>query len=132
MGAIALFGEKYGENVRVIKFGDSIEFCGGIHVKSTGQIGLFHIISESAISAGVRRIEAITATKAEELMEMNTLVVKQVKHILNNPSDISQAIQDLIEKNNNLAKQIEDFERIEAMKIKDERKTKLKISMVLM
>ncbi|MBP7507511.1 MAG: alanine--tRNA ligase [Prolixibacteraceae bacterium] len=125
MGAIALFGEKYGENVRVIKFGDSIEFCGGIHVKSTGQIGLFHIISESAISAGVRRIEAITATKAEELMEMNTLVVKQVKHILNNPSDISQAIQDLIEKNNNLAKQIEDFERIEAMKIKDELKNKI-------
>ncbi len=127
MGAIALFGEKYGDEVRVIKFGESIELCGGIHVKSTGQIGMFHIISESAISAGVRRIEAITANKVEELFELNTSIVKHSKQILNNPSDISKAILDLIEKNNNLTKQLEEFARAESIKIKDELKNKVEI-----
>ncbi len=127
MGAIALFGEKYGEEVRVIKFGDSIEFCGGIHVKATGQIGMFQIISESAISAGVRRIEAITGQKVEEYLENATSTLKQLKSLLNNPSDIPQAIQDLHDKNSALSKQIEEVERKEAMKIKDSLKRKAQL-----
>jgi alanyl-tRNA synthetase len=125
MGAIALFGEKYGDEVRVIKFGKSIEFCGGIHVPSTGQIGIFHIISESAISAGVRRIEAITADKAEELIENSTATLKQLKYLLNNPANPAQAVQELIDKNSDLNKQIEGYARKEAVVIKDELKTRI-------
>jgi alanyl-tRNA synthetase len=127
MGAIALFGEKYGEEVRVIKFGDSIEFCGGIHVKSTGQIGMFHITSESAISAGVRRIEAITANKVEELIENSISTLKQIKYQLNNPADIPQAVLELQEKNNLLGKQLEEVDRKEAMKVKDALKLKVDV-----
>jgi alanyl-tRNA synthetase len=127
MGAIALFGEKYGEEVRVIRFGHSIEFCGGIHVKATGQIGMFHITSESAISAGIRRIEAITADKVEALLASSVSTLKQVKHQLNNPADIPQAIQELQEKNSELGKQLEEVERKEAMKIKDTLKTKVEV-----
>jgi alanyl-tRNA synthetase len=125
MGAIALFGEKYGEEVRVIKFGESIELCGGIHVPSTGQIGMFHIISESAISAGVRRIEAITAEKVEELMEGTVSILKQVKHLLNNPADPIQSIQELMDKNGELNKQLEGYAWKEAMVVKDELKSKI-------
>ncbi|HPR31742.1 MAG TPA: alanine--tRNA ligase [Prolixibacteraceae bacterium] len=119
MGAIALFGEKYGDQVRVIKFGDSVELCGGTHVESTGQIGMFHIVSESAISAGVRRIEAITADRVEELFENNATTMKQLKYLLNNPKDISGAVQELIDKNNTLTKQIEESAKKEAAGIKD-------------
>jgi alanyl-tRNA synthetase len=125
MGAIALFGEKYGEEVRVIKFGESIELCGGIHVPSTGQIGMFQITSESAISAGVRRIEAITANKVEEMMENTVSTLKQVKHLLNNPSDPTQAIQELMDKNGELSKQLEGFAQKEVAALKIELKSKI-------
>jgi alanyl-tRNA synthetase len=126
MGAIALFGEKYGEEVRVIRFGDSIEFCGGIHVKATGEIGMFHILSEGAISSGVRRIEAITASKVEELFSESVSTLKQVKQLLNNPVDVPTAINDLHDKYNGLAKQLEEFERKEAQGVKDEMKKEIK------
>jgi len=126
MGAIALFGEKYGERVRVIKFGGSIEFCGGIHVPATGQIGMFQIVSESAISAGVRRIEAITAEKVELLMEEAVKNLKQLKQVLNNPANIVGAVQDLLDKNTQMGKQFDELARKEAMGLKNELKKDIK------
>ena len=125
MGAIALFGEKYGEQVRVIKFGDSIEFCGGIHVRSTGQIGMFQIVSESAISAGVRRIEAITADKVEQQLEEASATLKQIRLLLNSPANLVASVQDLNEKNSQLVKKLEELARKEAMGLKSELKAKM-------
>ncbi|MBN1769050.1 MAG: alanine--tRNA ligase [Prolixibacteraceae bacterium] len=124
MGAIALFGEKYGDLVRVIKFGDSVELCGGTHVEATGQIGMFHITSESAISAGVRRIEAITADKVEEMMEENTSILKQVKQLLNNPKNLAGSVHDVLDNNRELQKQLESFAKKEAQGIKAQLKEK--------
>ncbi|MGF7139547.1 alanine--tRNA ligase [Roseimarinus sediminis] len=118
MGAIALFGEKYGDLVRVVKFGDSVELCGGTHVEATGQIGMFHITSESAISAGVRRIEAITADRVEQMMEENTAIMKQVKQLLNNPNNLAGTVQDVLDNNRELQKQLEGFAKKEAMEVK--------------
>lgn len=118
MGAIALFGEKYGDLVRVVKFGDSVELCGGTHVEATGQIGMFHITSESAISAGVRRIEAITADRVEQMMEENTSIMKQVKQLLNNPNNLAGSVQDVLDNNRELQKQLEGFAKKEAMEVK--------------
>ncbi|HKK81742.1 MAG TPA: alanine--tRNA ligase, partial [Prolixibacteraceae bacterium] len=122
MGAIALFGEKYGDLVRVMKFGDSVELCGGTHVEATGQIGMFHITSESAISAGIRRIEAITADKVEEMMEENSTILKQVKHLLNNPKNLTSTVQDVLENNRELQKQLESYAKKEAQNIKNDLK----------
>ena len=120
MGAIALFGEKYGDQVRVIKFGDSVELCGGTHVESTGTIGQFIILSEGSISAGVRRIEAITASKAEEYIEKNLKTLKEVSSLFNNPSDLKGAVEDLFAKFQQLNKQAEAYEKENAGKLKKE------------
>ena len=120
MGAIALFGEKYGEQVRVIRFGESVELCGGCHVESTGTIGQFIILSEGSISAGVRRIEAITADKADEYINDHLKSLKEVASLFNNPADLKSAVEDLFTKYNTLAKQVEAFEKENAGKIKKE------------
>ncbi len=120
MGAIALFGEKYGDQVRVVRFGDSVELCGGTHVEATGAIGQFIILSEGSISAGVRRIEAITADKAEEYIERNLKTVKEVSSLFNNPSDLKGAAEELFAKYQLLTKQVEAFEKESAGKLKKE------------
>ena len=125
MGAMALFGEKYGENVRVIQFGESVELCGGIHVSSTGKIGLFKITSESAVAAGVRRIEAITGPTAEKYFRDKAEKIDEIAGILKNPKDLSKAIEDLIVKNQQLNKEIEQLLREKAKGLKSQLKLKI-------
>ena len=109
LGAMALFGEKYGEEVRVIKYGSSIELCGGTHVASTGNIGMVKIVSESSIAAGIRRIEAVTAGKVEELINLQQDMLKEVRSLLNNAPNLTAAIQKAIEENAELKRQAEEF-----------------------
>jgi alanyl-tRNA synthetase len=125
MGAMALFGEKYGENVRVIKFGDSVELCGGIHVSNTAKIGLFKITSESAVAAGVRRIEAITGSTAEMFFKEKASKLDAINSLLKNPKDLEKAIDDLLTKNQQLTKEIEQFQREKSKGIKTELKSKI-------
>ncbi len=108
-GATALFGEKYGDSVRVITFDDhfSKELCGGTHVKASGQIGYFKIISESAVAAGVRRIEAITGEKAEDYLSSQTAQITALKEVLKNPKDLYKAVERLLEENLRLKKEVE-------------------------
>lgn len=119
MGAMALFGEKYGDTVRVIRFGDSIELCGGTHTSSTGNIGLFKIISESAIAAGVRRIEATTGEYAEKLVENNEDTIKTIKQLLNNTPNILTAVQKLIGENETLGRNLEEAMKERAKSLKE-------------
>ncbi|MDE6328269.1 MAG: alanine--tRNA ligase [Duncaniella sp.] len=109
MGAMALFGEKYGEEVRVIRYGDSVELCGGTHVPNTGNIGLIRIISESSIAAGIRRIEAITAETAELAVDRLSDTLRSVGEMLNNAPDLIQALRRHIEENAELRKQAEEY-----------------------
>jgi alanyl-tRNA synthetase len=125
MGAMALFGEKYGDTVRVIKFGDSVELCGGTHVQATGEIGLFIITTETAVAAGVRRIEAITSKKAEAYYADKAAKLDQIALSLKNPKDLVRAVNDLITKNNALTKEIEQLQKAKAKNIKGELKNKI-------
>ncbi len=120
IGAISLFGEKYGDVVRVVKFGDSVEFCGGTHVRATGEIGYFIITAESATAAGIRRIEALTSMNAEKYINMQMDVLDDVKSLFKNPKNLHQSVSALIDENNKLKKQIEVFQKEKAKSLKSD------------
>ena len=120
LGAIALFGEKYGDEVRVIQFGNSIEFCGGTHVSATGKIGMVRIISESSVAAGVRRIEAITGERVEMMIDKFQDTMADLKALFNNVPDLKSAIRKAIEENAGLKKQVEEFMKEKAASLKSE------------
>ena len=117
LGAIALFGEKYGDKVRVVRFGPSCEFCGGIHAKATGKIGFFKIISESSVAAGIRRIEAKTGKECEELLYKTEDILKAVRQFFNNAKDLKGVIAKYIEEHDSMKKDIEQFQaqRVQAL-----------------
>jgi alanyl-tRNA synthetase len=119
MGAMALFGEKYGDTVRVIQYGDSVELCGGTHVESTSQIGLFKIVSESSIAAGIRRIEAVTGEKAEAWYRNLEKDLRSVEQLLNNPQDVVKAVNALLDERSSLQKQLEKYTRESARIFKE-------------
>ncbi len=109
MGAMALFGEKYGDEVRVIKYGDSVELCGGTHVANTGNIGMIRIVSESSIAAGIRRIEAITGVAVENAMDELTTTLREMAGMLNNAPDVVAALRRSIAENADLHKEVEEY-----------------------
>ena len=117
LGAIALFGEKYGDKVRVVRFGPSCEFCGGIHAKATGKIGFFKILSESSVAAGIRRIEAKTGKECEELLYQTEDALRAVKAFFNNAKDLQGVIAKYIEEHDSMKKEIEQFQaqRVQAL-----------------
>ncbi|MBP6174448.1 MAG: alanine--tRNA ligase, partial [Saprospiraceae bacterium] len=121
-GAMMLFGEKYGEDVRMITFDPvySRELCGGCHVDSTGEIGYFKLIGDSAIAAGIRRIEAVTAVKSEEFMRNQIEQLSEVRQLLNNPPNLIQQLQNLIEENKSLQKELQEQKEAKALGLKDQ------------
>ena len=119
MGAMALFGEKYGETVRVIQFGSSVELCGGTHVNSTGNIGMVRIVAESSIAAGIRRIEAITGNAVEKMLDAQQDILGEAKELLNNVPDVLNAIRKQSEENAELKKQVEAFVHEKIMMLRD-------------
>ncbi len=121
-GAMALFGEKYGDTVRVIEFGASIELCGGIHVSNTNQIGVFKLVAESAVAAGIRRIEAITGDAAMHYYKDKAAQLEQIEALLKKPADIVKAIEELQQKNSALGKEIERLAKVQAQQLKNELK----------
>ena len=110
MGAMALFGEKYGDKVRVVEFGKSLELCGGTHVKATGNIGIVKIVSESAIAAGIRRIEAVTASKAEEYINERLKAVEDIASVLKSTGSITESVEKLLSENSSLRKSVEKYQ----------------------
>ena len=126
LGAIALFGEKYGDKVRVVKFGSSVEFCGGCHAKATGQIGMVRIMSESSVAAGVRRIEAITGAKVEELLDKLQNFMYDLKNMFNNAPNLMQTIEKAIAENKELQAQLNEFHAQKAARYKEELVSKAK------
>ncbi|MEX2484107.1 MAG: alanine--tRNA ligase, partial [Brumimicrobium sp.] len=125
LGALALFGEKYGDVVRIIKFDESVELCGGTHVQNTGNIGLFKITSESAVASGVRRIEAISNQKAEAFIQDQIDTLDEIKALFKNPKDVKKAVTDLMAKNDELNKKLAQIEKDKAKNIKSELKSKV-------
>ena len=109
LGAIALFGEKYGDRVRVVQFGQSVEFCGGCHVKATGQIGMFKIVGESSVAAGIRRIEAITGEKVENMLYMMEDTIGSIRAIFNGQPDVRANIEKLVMENADMKQKVEAF-----------------------
>ncbi len=120
LGAIALFGEKYGDRVRVVQFGQSVEFCGGCHVKATGQIGMFKIVAESSVAAGIRRIEAITGSQVEEALYQLQDGMEALRQLFNGVPDVKGAIERLITENAGMKKQAEEFIHEKAQSYKQE------------
>ena len=120
LGAIALFGEKYGDRVRVVQFDQSVEFCGGCHVKATGQIGMFKIVSESSVAAGIRRIEAITGAQVEEALYQLQDGMEALRQLFNGVPDVKGAIERLINENAGMKKQAEEFIHEKAQSYKAE------------
>jgi alanyl-tRNA synthetase len=125
MGATALFGEKYGSEVRLIKFNDSLELCGGTHISNTNEIGMFTIISEAAVASGIRRIEAICGDTADAYFRTRSQKYEAALTLLKKPKNLELSIQDLIVKNQTLNKTIEVLQKEQSKRIKTELKNKI-------
>ena len=119
MGAIALFGEKYGDKVRVVQFGKSIEFCGGVHTSSTGRIGMFKITSEGSVAAGIRRVEAITGVAFEEAVYYMEDSLKEIRALFNNAKDLKATIEKFLSENSDMKKEIESFQAQKVEELKE-------------
>lgn len=119
MGAIALFGEKYGDKVRVVQFGKSIEFCGGVHTSSTGRIGMFKVTSEGSVAAGIRRIEAITGVAFEEAVYYMEDTLKEIRALFNNAKDLKATIEKFLSENSDMKKEIESFQAQKVEELKE-------------
>ena len=119
MGAMALFGEKYGDTVRVIQYGPSMELCGGTHVQATGEIGTIRIISESSVAAGIRRIEAVSAAQAEELLYVKEDLLRDMKNFFNNTPNLLASVKKTIEENADLKKQVESYYQERILNLRD-------------
>ena len=127
LGAMMLFGEKYGESVRVIRFGESVELCGGTHVNATGQIGLFKIVSESAIAAVIRRIEAITGERAEQFVNGQMETLKTIREMVKSPADVTGSIAGLLKENSELSRKVEAFGREQTRQLKADLKGRVTV-----